>query len=283
MRSRVLLLLCALFVLPVGGACAGGLVVVAAQGSGGLQGGGGTQAAVPASWRLATRIVTPACPEASSSLLDALGWLATGAGRRPPGSPPPWSVQGAGPFGIDPSWQSSAKHSTLLMEVVRASHRVCTLADTDGGLLGTLVALTGSVPMARDVLVVATSLTADRTVSEARLSAIAFASAAIGLPYLWGGNGPDAYDCSGLMVAAFRAGGIALPRTAQEQHDLARHDDPARPGDLAFFGSSPTSVEHVGIIIGLGLMIDAPHTGAFVRIESYQWSDLVSVGRAPDS
>ena len=109
---------------------------------------------------------------------------------------------------------------------------------------------------------------------------MAFAATAIGLPYLWGGNGPDAYDCSGLMVAAFRAGGVRLERTAQEQHDQAVPDPSNVPGDMVFFGAGPAAVEHVGLIIGGGLMIDAPHTGAFVRIESYSWSDLVSIGRA---
>ena len=50
-------------------------------------------------------------------------------------------------------------------------------------------------------------------------------------------------------------------------------------GDLVFFGPSLAGIEHVGIVIGDGQMIDAPHTGAVVRIESYRWSDLIAATR----
>ncbi|CCH80138.1 NLP/P60 protein (fragment) [Nostocoides japonicum T1-X7] len=54
-----------------------------------------------------------------------------------------------------------------------------------------------------------------------------------------------------------------------------------RPGDLVFYGSSGPSSHHVGLYIGGGLMIDAPHTGAQVRIESIYWGDLLSSGGRP--
>jgi cell wall-associated NlpC family hydrolase len=125
---------------------------------------------------------------------------------------------------------------------------------------------------------VATALGVAPTLSAGRAGVIEFAARSIGLPYRWGGNGPDAYDCSGLVVAAFASIGRSLPRTAQAQFDvsLARVGSEV-PGDLVFFGSSTADVSHVGIVLGDGLMIDAPHTGAFVRIEPHDWPDLVGI------
>ena len=121
--------------------------------------------------------------------------------------------------------------------------------------------------------------------AEAR-TAIDYARAQIGLPYQWGGDGPAAgdrgFDCSGLTRAAYAAAGIDLPRTAQAQFDreprLPAGTEPA-PGDLVFFGTSPSHVTHVGIYIGSGQMIDAPHTGAMVRIENYGWKTYLATSR----
>jgi len=82
------------------------------------------------------------------------------------------------------------------------------------------------------------------------------------------------------MVAAWRSAGVRLPRTAQEQFDASAHETgPPSPGDLVFFGLGPTGIEHVGIELGDGLMIDAPYTGAFVRIEPDGIADAVDVRR----
>jgi cell wall-associated NlpC family hydrolase len=101
----------------------------------------------------------------------------------------------------------------------------------------------------------------------------------MGLPYRWGGNGPDAYDCSGLMEAAWRAAGVALPRVAQDQHDHLRdvHGQGA-PGDLVFYGTGPTAVSHVGMWIRSGVLLDAPFSGAVVRLEPMDLAEAVSVG-----
>ena len=78
--------------------------------------------------------------------------------------------------------------------------------------------------------------------------------------------------------AAYKAAGITLARVAQDQYDATK-DNPTggaiEPGDLVFFGTSLSNITHVGIYIGSNLMIDAPHTGAFVRIEDYRWSDFL--------
>ena len=104
--------------------------------------------------------------------------------------------------------------------------------------------------------------------------AVDFARAQLGVPYRWGGDGPGegGFDCSGLTHAAYQAAGIQLPRTAQTQYQAGPQLPPGAPlvpGDLVFFGASPAHVTHVGMVIGPGQMIDAPHTGALVRIEPY--------------
>nr|WSX77257.1 C40 family peptidase [Streptomyces sp. NBC_00899] len=95
--------------------------------------------------------------------------------------------------------------------------------------------------------------------------AIAFAYGAIGLPYVWGATGPGSYDCSGLTQAAWRAAGISLPRTTSTQINAGTRVSRSQlqPGDLVFFYSG---VSHVGLYIGGGQMIHAPHPGSTVRV-----------------
>jgi cell wall-associated NlpC family hydrolase len=111
------------------------------------------------------------------------------------------------------------------------------------------------------------------------LAAINYACGQRGLPYLWGGNGPDAghdgFDCSGLTTAAYAAAGITLPRTAHTQfHTGPRvpNDQPLLPGDLVFYGNPNTKIHHVGLYIGGGLMIDAPSAGKTVGVRPYRYS-----------
>lgn len=102
--------------------------------------------------------------------------------------------------------------------------------------------------------------------------ALSFALSQRGVPYVWGGESPAGYDCSGLVQASYRAAGISLPRTAQEQYDAGPHlpaDAQLQPGDLVFFGQSEKDVEHVGIVIESGDMVDAPYPGTVVRIDSF--------------
>jgi cell wall-associated NlpC family hydrolase len=84
-------------------------------------------------------------------------------------------------------------------------------------------------------------------------TAIGFAEAQVGKRYCWGGNGPACFDCSGLVAAAWRWAGIALPRTAAGQGralvEVPR--ETARPGDILWWP------HHVGLYVGAGTMIDA--------------------------
>jgi cell wall-associated NlpC family hydrolase len=104
--------------------------------------------------------------------------------------------------------------------------------------------------------------------------AVQTALAQLGTPYLWGGEEPGGFDCSGLVQYSYATAGLQLPRTAQTQYDhgplLPLVTDTTyglAPGDLVFFGSDTRHVSHVGIALGQGRMVDAPHTGALVRVE----------------
>ena len=110
--------------------------------------------------------------------------------------------------------------------------------------------------------------------NQAVATVIAFARQQIGKPYLWGGTGPDAFDCSGLVMMAYRAGGIDIPRTSQDQWLWGPRVPPGheQPGDLVFFAGSDgttTSPGHVGLVIGHGEMIEAYATGFPIRISRY--------------
>ncbi|MFH8973296.1 NlpC/P60 family protein [Streptomyces sp. NPDC017890] len=96
-------------------------------------------------------------------------------------------------------------------------------------------------------------------------AAVTYAHQKIGSPYVWGATGPDAFDCSGLIQAAYRAAGVSLPRTTYAQIDAGRRVSRSelRPGDLVFFYPG---ISHVGIYIGNGRMIHAPNPSAPVRV-----------------
>jgi peptidoglycan DL-endopeptidase CwlO len=105
---------------------------------------------------------------------------------------------------------------------------------------------------------------------------LAFAAAQLGKPYVFGGTGPDTFDCSGLAMMAYRAAGLAIPRTSQEQWAYGRQipASQARPGDLVFFAGAdgtPAAPGHVGIVVNPAThtMIDAYATGYDVEYDTY--------------
>lgn len=117
------------------------------------------------------------------------------------------------------------------------------------------------------------------------IEAVRFAIDQIGLPYVWGGNGPgqgqSGFDCSGLTSTAYRHAGITLPRTADAQfHSSAAASDP-QLGDLVFYGNPRGFVHHVGIYLGDGRMINAPDFGMAVQIGPVRspGDDYAGVGR----
>jgi cell wall-associated NlpC family hydrolase len=108
--------------------------------------------------------------------------------------------------------------------------------------------------------------------SQAAATAIAYARARTGLPYLWGGTGPDGYDCSGLAMMAWRAGGADLPRTSQEQWAAGTRVSDPRPGDLVYFPGGDGTWQapgHVAIVTGPGRIIQAYGVG--VPIGAYPY------------
>jgi cell wall-associated NlpC family hydrolase len=122
------------------------------------------------------------------------------------------------------------------------------------------------------------------TSDTAAATAISYAEQQLGKPYQWGGTGPDAFDCSGLVMMAYRAAGIAIPRTSQQQWSWGPRISASQvqPGDLVFFAGSdgtPTSPGHVGLVIGGGLMIEAYATGFPIRIAPYGDRDPVGFTR----
>jgi hypothetical protein len=118
--------------------------------------------------------------------------------------------------------------------------------------------------------------------------AIGYAVAQLGKPYIWGGTGPEGYDCSGLVMMAYRAAGITIPRTTFQQvlvgtpvYSLSQIE----PGDLLFTaGSDGTATDpgHVGMYIGSGLVIQAPETGELIMItplSGYWQQNTVAIRR----
>ena len=99
-----------------------------------------------------------------------------------------------------------------------------------------------------------------------------------GKPYVWGAAGPDSYDCSGLVVWAFAQEGISLPHYTGSLWNSGMHvsQSDLEPGDLIFFGAD---IGHVAFYIGNGLMLDAPDTGAVVRVEPVWWTSYVGAVR----
>lgn len=108
----------------------------------------------------------------------------------------------------------------------------------------------------------------------------------LGVPYVWGGTSPSGFDCSGLMQYCYKQLGYNINRVADAQmkNGIAVSKENLAPGDLVGFYSSPGSgyVSHIGMYVGHGMMIHAPHTGDVVRyasIESGYYSERFAGGR----
>jgi cell wall-associated NlpC family hydrolase len=119
-----------------------------------------------------------------------------------------------------------------------------------------------------------TGISAVDSPNEVVATAIGFAEDQIGKPYLFGGTGPDAFDCSGLVMMAYRAAGVNIERTSEQQWATETRvpASEVQPGDLVFFAGSdgtPTSPGHVGLVIGNGEMIEAYANGFPIRVSTY--------------
>jgi cell wall-associated NlpC family hydrolase len=142
--------------------------------------------------------------------------------------------------------QAKLAAAQQLLDTLNAEQRASAQAGSTGGS-GGAAAAGATVP-----------------VSGRAAAAVAFARAQIGKPYVWGATGPSAFDCSGLTQAAWAAAGVALPRTTYEQINAGTRvsSSQLQPGDLVFYYSG---ISHVGIYVGGGQIIHAPHPGAAVE------------------
>jgi len=102
--------------------------------------------------------------------------------------------------------------------------------------------------------------------SSSYTGAVGAAMSELGVPYVWGGSTPSGFDCSGLVAYAYSKMGVSLPHSsyAQWNSGVAVPSDQLAPGDLVFFNG----LGHVGIYIGNGQYVHAPHTGDVVRVAS---------------
>ncbi|NJP72254.1 C40 family peptidase, partial [Streptomyces sp. C1-2] len=117
--------------------------------------------------------------------------------------------------------------------------------------------------------------------SAAGREAVAFATDQIGKPYVWGAEGPNSYDCSGLTSQAWLAAGHAIPRTSQEQWKRLPHVALAdmRPGDLIIYFEDAS---HVAMYLGDGKIVHAPRPGRTVTIAGAGTMPILGVVR-PDA
>jgi cell wall-associated NlpC family hydrolase len=108
--------------------------------------------------------------------------------------------------------------------------------------------------------------------------ALRFAEEKLGDPYVWGGAGPDDFDCSGLVMWSYEQVGIQLDHFTGDQWNEGEHISRSQlqPGDLVFFFAD---ISHVGMYVGNGLMIDAPTFGQPVQIQPVFWSAFVGAVR----
>lgn len=107
-----------------------------------------------------------------------------------------------------------------------------------------------------------------------RTAVVSIAKKYLGAPYHWGASGPNSFDCSGFTMFVYSQVGVSLPHSSRAQYGCGQKVSRAdlKPGDLVFFGSP---IHHVGIYVGGGMYIHAPHTGDVVRISALDRGDFV--------
>lgn len=267
-------------------------------------------ASIPSDYLALYRSAASSCPGLSWSVLAGIGSIesdhgrstaagvgsgANGAGAQGPMQFLPTTFAGYDhPVPADPAptpmagQGGGAPSPYRAVDAIYAAARYLCASGAAGGrdVAGAVFAYNHAGWYVRGVLARAATYTAPRPAAatrpgQAAALAVGYAQAHLGTPYLWGGGSPAGFDCSGLVQAAFHAGGLELPRTAQQQYDTGPHlpaGAALEPGDLVFFGSA-TNVGHVGIVAAENQMVDAPHAGAVVRAESYHWDDYLGATR----
>ena len=190
---------------------------------------------------------------------------------------PPWQVaQDVQRSAFDGSPNAANGGSAVyggnyLAQHARAVAIATHIDDTAAGLECGAATIPDSAPSQHGSSGLPANYTIPQSSSTAARLALTFALAQLGKPYLWGGTGPDRFDCSGLTQAAWRAGGVQLGRTTWDQ---ANDGTPAtlqtiRPGDLVLIPGSDRSLaspSHMGLYLGSGLVIHARRSGDVIRV-----------------
>ncbi len=120
-----------------------------------------------------------------------------------------------------------------------------------------------------ETIVPSTNVVSYTGTSEKRAEVLDYAAQFLGTPYVYGGSTPSGFDCSGFTSYVFANTVGSIPRVAQSQFDATTRValEDLEPGDLVFFGSSASSISHVGIYVGDDTFIHSPHTGEVVKYE----------------
>ena len=112
-------------------------------------------------------------------------------------------------------------------------------------------------------------------------AAVNAALSKLGDPYVWGAEGPDAFDCSGLVQWSYAQAGLYVPRVVPDQYAAFTPIPFAdlHPGDVIVYGSTPSDLYHITMYIGDGLMVEAPHTGDVVKVVPVSLTDAYGAAR----
>ena len=283
---------CSLLLLPV-------LVIAAAMGGEQQQPSTAATADIPPAY-LALYVQAAGRFGLPWELLAAVGKVETDHGRNPAMNSP--NAAGAeGPMQFEPptfaeySWAAGDPNPNIYdpHDAIYAAAAMLAANGAPDDTPGALYAYNHAHWYVDDVLAWAATYTTEAAVgvdgelaadaAPAATAAVRYALAQLGTPYVWGGDEPGGFDCSGLTQAAYAAAGVTIPRVAQAQYDAGPPvpaGQPLEPGDLVFFGADTSDVEHVGIVVsGAGEMVDAPYTGAEVREEPFPTTPGAAFGQ----
>lgn len=174
------------------------------------------------------------------------------------------------------NFRSAASTSSTILGELKNGTAVSVLSTSNGWSKVSYAGKTGYI--SADYLVTASSGTAispsntaaSVSISAKRQSVLNYAAQFLGVPYVYGGSTPSGFDCSGFTSYVFKNTVGSIPRVAQAQYDATTRvsRDDLLPGDLVFFGSSTSSISHVGIYVGSNQFIHAPNTGDVVKYSS---------------
>ena len=174
------------------------------------------------------------------------------------------------------NFRSAASTSSTILGELKNGTAVTVLSTSNGWSKVSYAGKAGYI--SADYLVTASSGTAispsntaaSVSISAKRQSVLNYAAQFLGVPYVYGGSTPSGFDCSGFTSYVFKNTVGSIPRVAQAQYDATTRvsRDDLLPGDLVFFGSSTSSISHVGIYVGSNQFIHAPSTGDVVKYSS---------------